>query len=77
MLSEITFPKNITLIYGPAASGKTTLCLQKTAETDGKVIFIDTENTFSPERLLQMNPNINFDNVILIKATKYSEQFQE
>jgi len=76
MLSQIRFPNNITLIYGPSASGKTTICLQKAAASQGKIIFIDTENTFSPERLLQMNPNINFDNIILIKATKYSEQFQ-
>jgi predicted ATP-dependent serine protease len=76
MLSKLSFPKNITLIYGPPGSGKTTLCLQKTAHTKGKIIFIDTENTFTTERLLQMNPNVNLDNLILINAKKYSEQYQ-
>ncbi|MFH1972358.1 MAG: AAA family ATPase [archaeon] len=76
MINQIEFPKNITLIFGPSASGKTTLCLQKTATTKGKVIFIDTENSFTPDRLIQMNPEINLDNIILIKATRYSEQFQ-
>ena len=76
MLSELTFPKNITLIYGPPGSGKTTLCLQKTAATQGKIIFIDTENTFSTKRLLEMNPNINLNNIILINAKRYSEQYK-
>jgi len=76
MINQIEFPRNITLIYGPSASGKTTICLQKTAATKGKVIFIDTENSFTPDRLLEMNPEINLDNIILIKATRYSEQFQ-
>ncbi len=76
MLSELNFPNNITLIYGPSASGKTTLCLQKTAANPGKTIFIDTENTFTTNRLLEMNPNINLDNIILIKATSYSEQYK-
>ncbi len=66
---------NITLIYGPSASGKTTLCLQQASKTKGKVIFIDTENTFNPERLLEINPDYNLDNLILIQAKRYSEQF--
>ena len=75
MLKELSFPKNISLIYGPPASGKTTLCLQKASETKGKIIFIDTENTFNPERLLQINPEYNLDNIILIQPKSYSEQF--
>jgi predicted ATP-dependent serine protease len=70
-----TFLPNITLIYGPSASGKTTLCLQQAAKTKGKVIFIDTENTFNPERLLEINPDYNLDNLILFSAKRYSEQF--
>src|SRR3989339_1589394 len=44
----------ITTIYGPAGSGKTTLCLlcaMNTAREGKKVIYIDTENNFSVERL--------------------------
>ena len=69
------FPPNITLIYGEPASGKTTLCLQHAAKTKGKVIFIDTENTFNPERILEINPEYNLDNLILFSAKRYSEQF--
>ena len=76
MLSQLKFPNNISLIYGPPASGKTTLCLQKAAENKGKTIFIDTEKSFIPERLLQINPNTNLDNIILIQPTRYSEQFK-
>ncbi len=75
MLSQLKFPNNISLIYGPPATGKTTLCLQKASQTNGKVIFIDTEKSFTTERLLQINPNTNLDNIILIQPKRYSEQF--
>ena len=75
MLQYLTFPNNISVVYGPPASGKTTLCLQIVANNPGKVIFIDTENTFNVERLQNMNPLVDLENVILIKATRYKEQF--
>lgn len=76
MLSQLKFPKNITLIYGPPASGKTTLCLQKAAATKGKIIFIDTEKSFTTERLLQIKPEMDLNNIILFQPTRYSEQFK-
>ncbi|MBT4174091.1 AAA family ATPase [archaeon] len=76
MLSQLKFPNNISLIFGSPATGKTTLCLQKAAHTKGKIIFIDTENSFTPERLLQINPETNLDNIILIQPKRYSEQFK-
>ena len=75
MLRFLNFPKGISVIYGPAASGKTTLCLQVTAATNRKTVYIDTENSFSVERIQKMNPDINLENIIVIHARRYSEQF--
>ena len=47
----------ITTVYGPPASGKTTLMLQYTLEAiqqGKKVIYVDTEGGFSVERLYQL-----------------------
>ena len=74
MLQFLNFPEDITLIYGPPASGKSTLCLQIAANNPGKIVFIDTENSFNIERLQQMNPLTNVENIIVIKAKRYSEQ---
>ena len=49
--------KGINLIYGECATGKTTFAIQKALECGKKVIFIDTENSFSIERVKQMNKN--------------------
>jgi RecA/RadA recombinase len=76
MLENLNFPNNITLIYGPPASGKTTLCLQLITKTKGKILFIDTENSFNIERIKQIEPSINLDNIIVIKVKRYSEQFK-
>lgn len=76
MLQHLNFPDNITLIYGPPASGKTTLCLQLMSKTKGKIIYIDTENAFNLDRLKQIDPNIDLDRIIVIKAKRYSEQFK-
>lgn len=75
MLQFLNFPNGISVIYGPAASGKTTLCLQLVAATKGKVVYIDTENSFSIDRIKTINPEVNLENVIVIRARRYSEQF--
>src|SRR3989338_6969976 len=54
--------KGINLAYGESATGKTTLALQeslKEAKENRKIAFIDTENSFSIERIKQMNDNYN------------------
>jgi len=50
-------PRNITLIYGEAETGKTTLAIQcavNAARLGCKTIFVDSDNAFSPERLSQI-----------------------
>ncbi len=74
MLKFLNFPEDISLIYGPPASGKSTLCLQIAANNPGKVIYIDTENAFNIERVQQINPLLQLENIVIIKAKRYSEQ---
>ncbi|MFH1511329.1 MAG: DNA repair and recombination protein RadB [Candidatus Woesearchaeota archaeon] len=68
----------VTTIYGPAGSGKTTLCILAAANTGRtkKVIYIDTENNFSIERLKQIAPDYEkfFENILLLKPGSFSEQ---
>jgi len=69
----------MTTLYGPAASGKTTACLLATiacAERGKKIIFVDTENGFSVERLQQLTPNYRkvLDNLILLHVNSFEEQ---
>ena len=73
----------ITTVYGPAASGKTVLCLLcaiNVARLDKKVIYVDTEGGFSVERLKQICSHMNQDykkilnNVIFLKPTSFAEQ---
>ena len=71
--------KLLCLIYGPSASGKTTLCLQtalEVAKRGEKVLFVDTENGFSIERLKQMNPSEGLDlsNIVVMKIKDYISQ---
>ena len=47
----------ITLLYGESATGKTTACIQAATSiaTEGlKVIFIDSDNSFTPQRFRQI-----------------------
>lgn len=70
--------KELTLIYGPSASGKTTLAIQaavKRAEEGKKVLYIDTEGGFNPERVKQINPDQKIlDNILLLRVKDFMEQ---
>ncbi|MCM2325642.1 MAG: AAA family ATPase [Candidatus Woesearchaeota archaeon] len=75
-------PGKITSIYGNAASGKTTSCLLASlscAKDNGKVIYIDTENSFSPDRLRQLyfgDINQLIDNIFLMQPKTFDEQVE-
>ncbi len=66
----------MSMIYGPAGSGKTTTCLLAAAEMakNKKVIFIDTEGGFSVNRLMQIAPKKVLDNLLVLKPTNFEEQ---
>jgi len=68
----------LTMIYGEAATGKTTLALLVTIAQakKGKVLFIDTENGFSIERVKQLAPDyMSFlENIIRIHPSSLEEQ---
>lgn len=72
-------PKTITHIYGVPASGKTNFALMATssAAAEGKVIYVDSEGGFSPERLQQISGRRFLDvlkNVILVEPADFDEQ---
>ena len=67
----------ITTFYGPAGSGKTNLCMLAAvyaAKSGKKVVFIDTEGGFSVDRLKQLTNESVLNNILLLKATNFSEQ---
>ena len=51
----------LTQVYGPYATGKTTLAVQTGLLSGGKVAYVDTEGGFSPERLSQMASSRGID----------------
>src|SRR5579859_2372814 len=64
-------------IYGPEASGKTTMCLHAIAEvqkTGGVAAFIDVENALDPIRAKNIGVNID---QLLISQPDYGEQALE
>lgn len=82
--------KAVTEVYGEFGTGKTQLChtlcimVQKPASGGGlaaKAIYLDTENTFRPERLVsiaearKVDSRIALENVIVAKA--YNSAHQE
>jgi len=70
----------ITTIYGPAASGKTILCMLcaiNIARNSKKVIYVDTENNFSVERLKQVakyDYNKILGNMIFLRPISFEGQ---
>ncbi|MBU2523158.1 MAG: AAA family ATPase [Nanoarchaeota archaeon] len=67
----------ITTIYGPAGVGKSNLCMiaaVEQARKGKKVIFIDTEGGFSVDRLGQVGEESLMKNILVLKATTFSEQ---
>ncbi len=79
----------ITEFFGPFGSGKTQLCFQlainvqlpeKDGGLDGAVAYIDTENTFRPERIAEiaaakgLEPEKILENIFVAKAYNSSHQ---
>ena len=72
----------ITLLYGPSASGKSNFVLLAAchnAKKDKKIIFIDTEGSFSIDRINQITsglPEFVLKNIVILKPTSFQEQKQ-
>lgn len=67
----------ITNIYGPPGSGKTNIVLSAAlacCESGKKVIYIDTEGSFSLERFTQLGEEKHLKNIKFIHVYSWSEQ---
>jgi DNA repair protein RadB len=70
----------VTLVYGEAETGKTSLAIQcavNTARIGYKVLFVDSDGTFSPVRLsqiAQVDTNEVAPSITLVKPTSFQEQ---
>ena len=72
-------PGTIAHIYGPAGSGKTSICLacaMDVAKKGGKVFFIDTEGGFNLERFRQVSAGDMglAKNVVLLQPYSFEQQ---
>lgn len=70
----------ITTMYGPAGSGKSNLCMLAVAHCPKgkKIIYIDTEGSFSVARLRQITDDYEdiLKRVIIFQPTNFAEQRQ-
>ncbi len=81
-LKDLTefLPKTITQVYGEAASGKTNLCRMaaaNVARAGKKVIYIDTEGSFSLQRFKQVSGQDSSEllkNIIIAEPADFDEQ---
>jgi DNA repair protein RadB len=70
----------ISLLYGPFASGKSNfviLAACHNAKKGKKIIFIDTEGSFSLDRVKQISgdlPEMVLKNIVILKPTNFKEQ---
>ena len=70
----------ITMIYGPAGSGKSNFCILASvsqAKKGEKILFIDTEGGFSVDRVRQIGGEETeriLKNIFLIKPVNFTEQ---
>lgn len=70
----------ITTVYGPAGSGKSNISMLatlKVARTGKKVVFVDTEGSFSLERFAQLdeiNSASYLKNILILNPSTFEEQ---
>lgn len=71
----------LILVYGPAASGKSTLAMQSSLEVakQGRVLFIDTERSFSIERIKLMDRDYEqlLKNIVIMGIKDFNDQFDK
>jgi len=80
LLNGGLYSSEVTLVYGEAETGKTSLAIQcavNATRLGFKVIFIDSDGTFSPRRLAQIashDLNEVAPKITLVKPTTFEEQ---
>ncbi len=70
----------LTTLFGPSGSGKSNLTLLFCATLPGKVLFIDTENSFSIDRFKQLCGSAfeeHIKNIIFLKPTSFDKQRED
>jgi len=76
--------QTITEFYGPYGSGKSQMCHQLCVNVqlprdqgglEARALYIDTENTFRPERIVQMARHINLDPQEVVKKIIYAQAY--
>ena len=74
--------QSMTEVYGEFGSGKSQLCHQLCVNVqlpkergglDGSALYIDTENSFRPERIVQMARKLGLDHNEVLKRIVYAE----
>src|SRR3989344_6744348 len=74
------YRNELTIIYGPGASGKTMFAVIAAIgqlDKEKKVVFLDTENGFSIDRFMQLcGPNYlsYLDKLLVLKIPSFGEQ---
>lgn len=76
------YKEEITLIYGPASSGKTTLAITaalKQAEEKKKAVYLDTENGFNADRANQLARGREelLENILVLKIRSFRDQVRK
>jgi RecA/RadA recombinase len=75
------FLNGLSLVYGPSASGKSTLAMQSSLEfaRKGKVLFLDTEKSFSIDRIKLMCDDYEelLENIMVISIKDFDDQFEK
>lgn len=65
----------VTNIYGPPGSGKSNFCLCSCIACEKKVIYIDTEGSFSIERFEQLGGDKKkLNNILILEVHTWEEQ---
>lgn len=67
----------INNVFGESGSGKTNFCVQVAAsitEQDRKVVYIDTEKGFSPERFKQIASEDALEKIVLNEPVDFEQQ---
>jgi DNA repair protein RadB len=68
----------VTNVFGPPGAGKTNVALSTTLNCPNKVIYVDTEGSFSLERFRQMGGDEKrLKSIFLIEPESWQEQHKE